>query len=196
MSWATALETDGWATLDGRAATEVASVLGHRTSEPMRLEPKDATQARAWSLSGTFGLDAFPWHTDGAISSDPPRWLLLRAVELSDPTRTELLIPPADLLGGLHRTTLRAVDQFGRARYLPAVVPLSDGNFRLRWDPRTCTPRTGLAIEDVEGSAPTVHIEWFAERLLVIDNYKVLHRRPAIHRQTNRLLERTYVWER
>ncbi|WP_373319782.1 TauD/TfdA family dioxygenase [Rugosimonospora africana] len=74
-------------------------------------------------------------------------------------------------------------------------MPLGNGNSRLRWDPRTCTPRTGLAIKTVEDKPPTAYVEWRPGRLLIIDNFRVLHRRPAVHGQTKRVLERTYVWD-
>jgi alpha-ketoglutarate-dependent taurine dioxygenase len=161
----------------------------------MLLEPKDFGRAREWSLSGVYGLGAFPWHSDGAVSSSPPRWLLLQAIELSYPTCTELLVPDADLIAALRETTLRARDRSGQTKYLPAIVPVPAGGFRLRWDPRTCTPRTGLAVEDIEERSPTVRIEWAVNRLLVVDNFRVLHRRPAVQGQGKRVLVRTYAWD-
>ncbi|MGV9764944.1 hypothetical protein [Micromonospora tulbaghiae] len=40
-----------------------------------------------------------------------------------------------------------------------------------------------------------MRIEWDVGRLLVVDNFKLLHRRPAVQEQGKRLLERTYVWD-
>ncbi|TDC47633.1 hypothetical protein E1258_28465 [Micromonospora sp. KC207] len=194
-SWESDLATAGWAVLDHASATDVGAYLG-RASAPMRLEPKDKGEALSWSLSGVYGLGAFPWHTDGAISSDPPRWLLIQAIELSDRTWTELLAPNGDILACLRKTSLRAMDPVGRVSYLPAVAPLGPGRMRLRWDPRICTPRYGLAIDEIEGQTPTARVEWQPGRLLVIDNFRVMHRRPAVHGQLKRILERTYAWER
>ena len=194
-SWAEELARRGWAVLQDASSNEVASQLG-RASSSTRLEPKDRGDARPWSLSGIYGLGAFPWHTDGAISSNPPRWLLLRAIELSGATWTDLLSPDTDVLVGLRRTTLRAVDRVGRVSYLPAMVTLGDGRMRVRWDPRTCTPRTGLTVDIVQCQVPTVRVEWQVGQLLVIDNFRVMHRRPAVHGQTRRLLERPYAWDR
>jgi hypothetical protein len=56
---------------------------------------------------------AFPWHTDGAIVTKAPRWLLLRAVRVSHPTCTELLDPRPELWAMLRRTVLRATDRAG-----------------------------------------------------------------------------------
>ncbi|MEU7802441.1 hypothetical protein AB0B10_24580 [Micromonospora arborensis] len=192
--WKAELEAHGWILLDGCSSKDTALLLG-RASSATILEPKGFDEARHWSLSGVYGLGAFPWHTDGAISSSPPRWLLLKAVELSYPTCTELLVPDAGLVASLYGTILRARDKSGRVKYLPAIMPDQGGGSRLRWDPRTCTPQTGLTIEEVEKKSPSACVEWVVGRLLVIDNFKLLHRRPAVQGQGRRMLERTYVWD-
>jgi Taurine catabolism dioxygenase TauD, TfdA family len=160
----------------------------------MALEPKEPGKSRNWSLSGTYGLGAFPWHTDGAIASTPPRWMLLKAMHISYPTFTDLLVPDPEMIIALRGTILRAKDKFGRVRYLPAAVHESGLGHRVRWDPRTCTPRTGIAIEDVERRSPTERIAWNIGRMLVVDNFQILHRRPAVEKG-KRMLERTYVWD-
>lgn len=189
------LAAKGYCWLDGATSEDVASELG-RASSPMLLTPKEQPAAPTWSLSGRYGLGAFPWHTDGAISSRPPRWLLLRALELSDSTSTELLQPGVELFAALRRTVLRACDRVNRVRYLPAVATLPDRSYRLRWDPRTCVPRTGLTVDQIERQVASARIEWRQGGLLVIDNSRVLHRRPAVERRVKRILERTYVWSR
>jgi hypothetical protein len=174
------------------APDEVIGGLG-RLGQPTLLRPTGREVARSWSLSGTFGHDAFPWHTDGAISSHPPRWLVLKAVELSEPTVTELLSPCTKLRERLAQTVLLARDHAGRARYLPALMLTKDG-YRIRWDPRTCRPRSTIVAEDMVAAVPTSIITWELGATLVIDNYKLMHRRPAVNANAARLLERTYVW--
>ncbi|WP_170201790.1 TauD/TfdA family dioxygenase [Actinocorallia herbida] len=118
----------------------------------------------------------------------------MRAVEIEAPTATEVLMPSSGLIASLRRTVLRVVDKAGRARHLPAVVTLPDGELRLRWDPRICTPRMGITVEDVEEQAATTHVNWHPERMLILDNFRMLHRRPPVPDGVNRILERTYVW--
>jgi hypothetical protein len=149
--------------------------------------------SRVWSLSGSFGRSAFPWHTDGAISSRPPRWIVLRAVELSERASTELMDPSDGLLRSLQRTVLVARDRLGRARYLPAYVPMDHGH-RVRWDPRTCRPRSEETAVEVAMTPPSAAIEWRPDLSVVIDNYRLMHRRPAVGAGAERVLERTYVW--
>jgi Taurine catabolism dioxygenase TauD, TfdA family len=96
----------------------------------------------------------------------------------------------------LERTVLRVKNRAGHIRYLLAVVPIEEGQKKVRWDPRSCEPITEVAITDQIGHLPsTVQLDWEEKRLLVIDNRKLLHRRPAVVRDSARTLERTYVWE-
>ena len=164
-----------------------------RFGEPALLRSADQREARSWSLSGTFGREAFPWHTDGAISSDPPRWLVLRMRSMSEITSTELLEPGTQLRSRLARNVLLAKDHVGRARYLPALMATENG-YRLRWDPRTCRSRSLIIERDVAAAMPTAVIAWELGITLVIDNYRLLHRRPTVAEAAFRVLERTYVW--
>lgn len=95
----------------------------------------------------------------------------------------------------MRRTVLRATDRTGRIQYLPAAVPNETGR-RFRWDPRTCQPRAGLTVAEMERQLPTTTIQWKQGRLLIIDNARLLHRRPAVSGKAERLLERIYVWDR
>lgn len=189
----TALAEQGFVTLDPDVKLwSLFDGIG-RLDRPILLRSTDRDAARGWCLSGTYGRGAFPWHTDGAISSHPPRWLVLRPMEVSEATATELLRPTLALRERLRRTVLIARDHANRTRYLPALMPTNDGH-RLRWDPRTCKPLSTSAAIDLDGATPSVVIRWELGRTLVIDNHRVLHRRPAVAAAARRVLERTYVW--
>lgn len=178
-----------------RAGTEVSTLLDRlgNPGRPTLLRSVNQAAARAWSLSGRFGCEAFPWHTDGAISSAPPRWIALRPLELSARTGTELLEPGPAFLSHLQSTVLLARDRVGRARYLPAVVKTTEGH-RLRWDPRTCTPQPAAIAAELAAADATATVEWHPDRVLVFDNHRLLHRRPAVPASSIRVLERTYIW--
>lgn len=189
------LVEQGYLVLDGHERlTPLLDSLGP-SGPPERLHAADSRAARVWSLSGTFGRNSFPWHTDGAISSRPPRWLVLQPVCLSSPTTTDLLDLPSNLRRRLRRTVLLAKDRAGRSRYLPGSIPTPDGE-RVRWDPRTCIPCTPVIGDDIASTAPTATVEWRIGRTLILDNHRLLHRRPAVARGEDRVLERTYIWSR
>jgi alpha-ketoglutarate-dependent taurine dioxygenase len=193
--WRRKLAVEGYAVVDHSNPSMLGNYLG-RPGPPERLAPSASEAARRWSLSGVYGLDAFPWHTDAALSSTPPRWFLLAASQITRPTWTEILKPDGDLLAGMKRTLLRATDHRQRTQYLPAAVPEQGGIHRLRWDPRTCKPVSGLSIEDVATAEPSDRINWRIGRILIVDNALVLHRRPAVAEGEQRVLERTYIWSR
>src|SRR3954453_21363414 len=95
--WLAEVSKRGYAILDNVSADLVTSRLG-RASEPELLVPRNASGEQRRSLSRTFGLGPFPWHTDGAIALRPPRWIVLSAVQISSPTHTDLLDPSDALL--------------------------------------------------------------------------------------------------
>ena len=78
---ASRLNERGYAIVDGgsRADAEcLARQLGIVQGTWERLVVRDANDAGPWSLSGVFGRSAFPWHTDGAVASVPPRYVVMR----------------------------------------------------------------------------------------------------------------------
>jgi hypothetical protein len=192
--WRNCLLDIGYTLLEVKDMDSILSALG-RVGRPVTLTPRTQRDADPWSLSGVYGFGSFPWHTDGAISTHPPHFILLRALRISEPTHTELLQPSTQVLASLERTVLRTTDRVGRHRYLPAIIPTDLKEVRLRWDPRTCTPKTGMTISQMEEQDPTASVAWDVNRLLVINNLKLLHRRPAINSYSERTLERIYVWD-
>jgi Taurine catabolism dioxygenase TauD, TfdA family len=192
--WRERLSELGYVWVDAEDIPLVISAF-ERVGKPTELTPRSKNEADPWSLSGTYGLGAFPWHTDGAISVHPPHLILLRVIRMSEPSSTDLLDPSPQILTALQSTVLRATDRAGRHRYLPAAMPTNGGRWRVRWDPRTCMPKTGMTIAEMEQQEATTRVEWRTNRFLVIDNLRLLHRRPAVDSHAERSLERTYIWE-
>ncbi|RIT43487.1 hypothetical protein D2E80_21360 [Mycobacteroides abscessus] len=190
--WVEALEHGGVASFESPDQARIAArVLGRSTPEEL-LRPRPARPG--WSLSDTYGFAAFPWHTDAAVALRPPRWLVLSAVELAEPSRTEVLLPSTNIIAKLIRTTLRVHCRNGWLRYLPAGVPENYGH-RLRWDPRVAQPYTSDLLAEIEDLSPTFSIEWSCGRTVIIDNHRTMHRRPAVGPASHRVLTRSYIWE-
>ena len=55
--------------------------------------------------------------------------------------------------------------------------------------------RTPSVDDAVSAARPTAAIGWGVGTCVVIDNYRLLHRRPAVAEGAVRVLERTYAWE-
>lgn len=188
--WREALEQEGFAVVDGHdELEEISKSLG-------RSSPVEVLTARAsgvgWSHSDVYGYQQFPWHTDGAVSLDPPRWVVLTAIAVREDTRTEVLRPGPALMKKLRSATLRVRDRRGAVRYLPAAVREAHGH-RLRWDPRVALPTRSGLLADVENAAATAHISWTLGRSAIIDNHRILHRRPQVTAGIERTLTRYYI---
>jgi alpha-ketoglutarate-dependent taurine dioxygenase len=190
--WQRNLRSNGFVCLDGPLSADELTQIG-RVGPVHLLTPRDQENADPWSLSGIYGTGDFPWHTDGAVSPKPPRWIILQAMDVPLGTSTELHEPTLLLRQALARTVLRSKDRQKKVRYLPAI--LDEGEvWRLRWDPRTCTPRGEVTIERVQELTPSESIEWKNGLVLIFDNFRFLHRRPAVPAAARRVLARNYVW--
>ena len=84
------LELQGWAALSdtdrAHGFLEIAESLGEPVAPFGRpiiqtLEPKSLDEAPPNTFSGRYGRSAFPFHTDLANWTTPPRYVLLRAVK-------------------------------------------------------------------------------------------------------------------
>lgn len=176
----------------------LAGMLGSVPGDWQTLTPRPRETARSNTLSSRYGLDAFPWHTDGAAVRNPPRYVLLHAV-VSSSTPTELI--HVDRHGGLlevlRGTTLRATDQRDCVRYLRAAMT-QGSTARYRWDPRTCTPTRAreAVLAAVDQFAPDTNVQWTDGKMVVIDNWRVFHRRPAVSDHRTRQLDRLYIHDR
>lgn len=182
--------TVGWALLD----RDEFFAMEHQFVERTELFPRERSVHQPWTLSDHYGYGEFPWHTDGAVARIPPRFVALGRVDGSyGGPNTELLDVRSKLgLAKLHElrgTVLRVSSRSGRRSYRCAYSEI-DGQPILRWDERVCTVARGL--KDLafllDGCEPTAVIEgWGDGRVLVFDNWKLLHRRPAVSHPTRRL---------
>jgi L-asparagine oxygenase len=177
-------------------AEAFARTLGAVPGNWEDLTPKSQADARPHTLSSVYGLDSFPWHMDGAIAHCPPRFMVLHAPHCNE-TPTELLDIHANvsISETLQRTTLKCRDGTGGVQYLCAGLNLS-GVVRYRWDPRTCEPLSrGGDLPDAK-TAPDHIIVWSAETAIIVDNWRMLHRRQRVTDRDigTRLLRRLYVY--
>lgn len=164
------------------------------------IEPVDKEDARPNSLSESYGLQQFPWHTDGALSTNPPRYIAMLAVDV------ESYVPPTELLdlvegrSGYLSTMLRGCvltteDASGHRRSLKATE-MRAGKRLHRWDTRVCSPYGPRSADVVfEMLPPTGVIEWADGRLAIFDNWRFLHRRPKVEAGKVRKLWRGYAYE-
>lgn len=190
LRWREALERDGFVVVDDRLGLEHISRLLGRCGPPETLRAR--APGEGWSHSDAYGYQAFPWHTDGAVSLNPPRWFVLTAVTIPEKTTTDILKPNPVLVKKLLATTLKVRDRRGQVRYLPAAVSEAYGH-RLRWDPRIASPTRDALLNEVDTTPATANINWTTGRSVIVDNHLTLHRRPPVSAKTGRTLTRYYI---
>jgi len=156
------------------------------------LVPVAQDLARADSLSGIYGMGRFPWHTDGAVSDRAPRWVAMYSARASS-VPTEILELSESLRARLSRTDLRIRTRDGRTVIRRAAVRTSDGSHRVRWDPRAAPPLNPRVVDIVENELPTALVPWRADSFVILDNRRLLHRRPPAASDPGRKLVRYYV---
>lgn len=185
------LRTYGWVVTDDAAiARALISGLGEE-EQPQELLAREASESLAGTHSAQYGLRAFPWHTDGALARFPPKFLTLRPTQLGPPTVTELLDLPAEMRRRLRRVTLLVQRSTGKRSYFPVLMRTSTGHERLRWDSRAQVRGDESVAASIGSLTPSAAIKWEMGRVAVIDNYRLLHRRPAV--TVGRRLLRTYI---
>lgn len=160
-------------------------VDGHNVIQS--LEVKDKESARPNSLSGRYGTDLFPYHTDAAYEETPPRILLLRAVE-GDIDRRTHVIHYSDLITDFTQSEIRRsawLCDTGKRKFLTTLTFDHDGRCGFRFDLDCMTPANTIAmrIDEVLRKQCLLlrpaGIEWRINRVAVIDNWQTLHARGA-----------------
>lgn len=170
------------------------------------LTPRATGGAPERSMSKRFGPGRFPPHTDGAYIPQCPRWLVLRAVEVSSDAPSTELWPVV-----VSDFSARDLEVLGRPLWSvhgrrPFLAPILDchpnGSALFRFDSCCMMPRTRSAarvqaamLEAITQRPPHL-VNWELGRTIVIDNWQVLHARPDCSLATTRVLERVLVAER
>ncbi|WP_349975400.1 TauD/TfdA family dioxygenase [Pseudomonas sp. WHRI 8519] len=209
------LHSNGWARLQlpdasalviQQAALEIAFSLGqpratrHGGALIDVLIPTDTPSANPRSLSARYGLSAFPWHTDGAHWSTPPRYLVMGCL-VSTPSAAQTLFCEGSTFDPLNadgaRSSLFRITNGGNSFYA-AARGSSDRYYR--FDPGCMAPVDAGAQEimraiDLFEPAVEQAITWQAGKFLLLDNWRFLHRRGAAMRSAERKLLRVTVMD-
>ncbi len=168
-----------------------------------QLVPKATSTPNTYS--GIFGLGRFPYHTDLAHWHVPPKYLLLRCIRGFTDVPT-LLLDGRKLIDGVGvKAMSRALvsprrPKAGEVRLLRLLERSPAGDI-IRWDQVFLKPasRVGRDVFEevqnlIDGADPTPIAMAGDGDVLIVDNWRMLHGRPAIaaDRMTRRL-ERIYM---
>jgi hypothetical protein len=205
------LDRHGWVSVPAPAGVDLRAVAdglhlgGLHRSVIERVSPKPADQARAGTMSARYGMGAFPLHTERAHWPIPPRYVLLRSIGAESDRPT--------LLWDSRRVT-GVAEPSARLQRAAWIVAGRDGPFVtsvfsaagepnrscFRYDALCMTPAGEGAAEvaeilethlDPDGALP---YRWVPGRVLIIDNWRVLHGRGlSSDDDQGRVLERLVV---
>lgn len=190
-----------------QAALEIAVLLGQpmatRRHGPLidELIPTNKHAANLRSLSARYGLNPFPWHTDGAHWGTPPRYLVMGCLEAAPRTAQTIFcegraFEPLNLEEA-RSSTFRVTN--GSNSFYTAARDSADRYYR--FDPGCMTPMDAGAHKIVRAidlfEPEDQHaITWQAGTFLLLDNWRFIHRRGAAQGSTERKLLRVTVMER
>ncbi len=175
----------------------VPSRPGGSTVDQLRPLPMAAAHPR--SLSAIYGSTDLPWHMDTANWPTPCRYVLLAAPRSADTTTPTLLLKWRRYIAPDDEVILRrAVFRIRSGRHSFFSTAFDVARHFLRFDPGCMEPASSDASEAVarlrlrlRQARPTPH-HWKQGDLLIIDNWKMFHSRPATH-SYDRCLLRTLV---
>lgn len=210
------LQERGWLEVEEIHSPEqllnLAEQLGqvvHQESRPVisALKPIPAEAAASATASHRYGTGEFPLHTDLAHWPTPARYLVMANLNVVSQTPTLLLDTKADrALEELRPLAKRAIWSISKARRAFAcTIIFGQGKAEgLRWDENVMSPsnpaaeglvnrlRSALRLSD-RVNLPS--IRWnHPGRALVVDNWRVLHARPAVPvADHTRTLHRVFV---
>lgn len=189
------------------AMLELANALGRvigsqKTSRGIDvLRPVSSESATRPSLSRKYGLGQQPWHIDMTHKIDPARFLVMGMYGChGDVAPTELL----------HGKTFMESEVATDMQSEPFLFRCGSGSFYgtilskarsfVRFDPGCMEPVTdsGKALLHLlvkQGWPATYLHTWRSDSILILDNWKLLHRRGDAHAMTDRVLYRISVSE-
>jgi hypothetical protein len=187
-------------TLANQLGTPVASRTGRQLCD--KLCPTDAKLAKPNSLSGKYSLGEFPYHSDTAHWLIPCRFVVLACLSPGAANRPTFLLDTQRLpLDEAKRNLLyRAPFRIRNGKNSFFGTILSKSRHFVRCDPGCMIPidvdaEQALAVFSKERWPSYVEkIVWTKGRVVIIDNWRVLHARgSAKSLDQDRILFRTLV---
>lgn len=198
MVWKAHIQAHGYALLPRYAVEAHTARVAAHLGEPImpwdgatvqHLVPRKTSTPNTYS--GIFGLGRFPFHTDLAHWRLPPRYVLLRCVKGYADVPT-LLLDGRSIVDAMKPNIMRRAivrprrPLSGEIRMVRLLHSETEGVL-LRWDEVFLKPASKIGElafceirEHLESAAPTLVAMSDAGDTLIIDNWRMLHSRPAI----------------
>lgn len=184
-------------------AKSIGQITLHPNGENLAvLKASNGEKSLTGTFSYTFGLNAFPFHTDTAFWALPVRYVVMGMFAQSKSTTNYISILDIakyisfDLMSQA-RKSIYLVETFEGSKYISPAFE-KNGKWGIRFDPNIMTPVNDhakkfhveftKAIESVEFK----RIDWTGNKAVIFDNWNYLHGRSAVNSE-NRKIYRIYL---
>lgn len=167
------------------------------------LIPKEQKDSNYFSFSKKFGLNKFPFHTDTAFLSIPVRYMALFTEEAND--CATLLLKFLTVFDNIDETQKKDIYKAiysvktPNNNFLCPLYKIIQDDFMIRYDECIMSPMNNSAkridkvLKELFINLDPITINWNKGKLVIVDNWKLLHSRNAINNSTNRKLKRIYI---
>lgn len=163
------------------------------------LTVKNKSTANPKSLSALYGDKDFPFHTDGAYLTEPPKYVILRSPKtiLNCPT----LICNPNFKSSDRKSLAKNVwlVNGGRGKFYTTMLEEDIDDYRIRFDLACMKP----ALHDFKSSADIMAsaissshkevINWNSNQCIIFNNWKLLHSRADATNSVDRVLDRIWI---
>ncbi|MHA8085852.1 TauD/TfdA family dioxygenase [Aquirufa antheringensis] len=182
------LQTDGFAEISGMKIEDlINSFDGDYNVEETELIPNKISSNYSKTLTSEYGVHAFPLHTDGAHRVIPPKWTILQYVD-DYKSETATLLYDSKTLSDLNENEDLFYNEIylvenGKHPFLTSLINkqvYSEPIFR--WNKlvmKKLINKTGKTIDEYISSFQ-VRVTWSVGKILVIDNWRILHGREKL----------------
>ena len=167
-------------------AHSLGQPVSSRLNSPLidLLTPLQKQNAHPQSLSANFGVNEFPYHTDGAYFIKPPRYIILRYIQgIENPTPTTLC-NLTDVSEGDQKLLQHSIWKVRSIKSFYSTILSQDQRF-YRFDNGVMQPLNkandnSTILSSIVSGLPIQTIEWEINKTVVVDNWKYLHNRPKV----------------
>jgi hypothetical protein len=163
------------------------------------LSIKSKSAANTKSLSALYGEKDFPFHTDGAYLTEPPKYVILRSPKQIHNCPTLICKPTFTTADKKNLTKDVWLVNGGRGKFYTSMIEENNNDYRIRFDLACMRP----ALNEFKSSATIMtcviltsdnqEINWKANQCIIFNNWKVLHSRADATNATDRILERIWI---
>jgi len=163
------------------------------------LTVKNKTTANPKSLSALYGDKDFPFHTDGAYLTEPPKYVILRSPKTIHNCATLICNPIFKISDRKKLAKNVWLVNGGRGRFYTSMIEEEKDDYRIRFDLACMRPALSdfKSSEDIMVSviltSPKEEINWNTNQCIIFNNWKLLHSRADASNSADRVLERVWI---